>query len=97
MVIGLILGIKISPISVLIALPIMLLVTFWLGKHWMVIASFMGNLEGFGAIQTFRELASFFPKRALFPLKGGSLPPWLTNVAVLNPLTYALTHFATSC
>ena len=89
-VIGLALGIPISPITLLLALPIMLLVTFGLVSIGLTIASFMGNLEGFGAIQTFVNLPLFFLSGALFPLKGGSLPSWLTAIAVGNPLTYGV-------
>ena len=73
-VIGLAIGIPINPITLLYALPIMLLVTFGLVSIGLTIASFMGNLEGFGAIQTFVNLPLFFLSGALFPLKGGSLP-----------------------
>ena len=89
-VIGLALGIPISPITLLYALPIMLLVTFGLVSIGLTIASFMGNLEGFGAIQTFVNLPLFFLSGALFPLKGGNLPSWLTDVATWNPLTYGV-------
>ncbi len=89
-VIGLALGIPINPITLLFALPVMLLVTFGLVSIGLTIASFMGNLEGFGAIQTFVNLPLFFLSGALFPLKGGSLPSWLTAVAAWNPLTYGV-------
>jgi ABC-2 type transport system permease protein len=89
-VVGLLLGIPISPITLLYVLPIMMLVTFGLVSIGLTIASFMGNLEGFGAIQTFVNLPLFFLSGALFPLKGGSLPAWLTDVAAWNPLTYGV-------
>ncbi len=88
--IGLALGIPINPITLLFALPVMMLVTFGLVSIGLTIASFMGNLEGFGAIQTFVNLPLFFLSGALFPLKGGSLPSWLTAVAAWNPLTYGV-------
>jgi ABC-2 type transport system permease protein len=88
--IGLALGIPINPLTLLFALPVMLLVTFGLVSIGLTIASFMGNLEGFGAIQTFVNLPLFFLSGALFPLKGGSLPSWLTAVATWNPLTYGV-------
>ncbi|MGE5574645.1 MAG: ABC transporter permease [Ignavibacteria bacterium] len=89
-VIGLALGIPINPITLLFALPVMMLVTFGLVSIGLTIASFMGNLEGFGAIQTFVNLPLFFLSGALFPLKGGSLPVWLTDIAAWNPLTYGV-------
>ncbi len=88
--IGLALGIQISPLTFLLALPIMLLVTFGLVSIGLTIASFMGNLEGFGAIQTFVNLPLFFLSGALFPLRGGSLPTWLVVIAAYNPLTYGV-------
>ena len=88
--IGLAIGIPINPITFLYALPVMLLVTFGLVSIGLTIASFMGNLEGFGAIQTFVNLPLFFLSGALFLLKGGSLPTWLTDIAAWNPLTYGV-------
>jgi ABC-2 type transport system permease protein len=89
-VIGLAIGIPISPITILYALPIMVLVSFGLVSIGLTIASFMGNLEGFGAIQTFVNLPLFFLSGALFLLKGGGLPSWLSDIAVWNPLTYGI-------
>jgi ABC-2 type transport system permease protein len=89
-VIGIAIGIPINPLAILYALPIMILVTFGMVSIGLTIASFMGNLEGFGAIQTFVNLPIFFLSGALFPLKGGGLPPWLTAVAAGNPLTYGV-------
>ena len=88
--IGLALGIPINPITFLYALPIMLLITFGLVSIGLIIASFMDNLEGFGAIQTFVNLPLFFLSGALFLLKGSSLPTWLTDIAAWNPLTYGV-------
>jgi ABC-2 type transport system permease protein len=89
-VIGIAIGIPINPIAILYALPIMILVTFGMVSIGLTIASFMGNLEGFGAIQTFVNLPIFFLSGALFPLKGGNLPEWLTTIATGNPLTYGV-------
>jgi ABC-2 type transport system permease protein len=91
-VIGIALGIPIDPLTVLYALPIMLLITFGLVSVGLIIASFIGTLESFGAIQTFINLPLFFLSGALFPLKGPgiNLPAWLTTVAAWNPLTYGI-------
>ena len=89
-VIGIAIGIPVNPITLLYALPILLLISFGLVSIGLTIASFMGNLEGFGAIQTFVNLPLFFLSGALFPLKGGTLPAWLTDVAAWNPLTYGV-------
>lgn len=91
-VIGILLRIPIDPITVLYALPIMLLITFGLVSVGLTIASLIGTLESFGAIQTFINLPLFFLSGALFPLKGPgiSLPTWLTTVSAWNPLTYGV-------
>ena len=89
-VIGLAIGIPINPWALVFVLPIMMLVTFGLVSIGLTLASFMGNLEGFGAIQTFVNLPLFFLSGALFPLKGGSLPSWLVDISAWNPLTYGV-------
>ena len=70
----------------------MILITFGIVSIGLTIASFMGSLESFGAIQTFINLPLFFLSGALFPLKGPgiNLPSWLTAAAAWNPLTYVV-------
>jgi ABC-2 type transport system permease protein len=91
-VIGIAIGVSIDPVTVIYALPIMVLITFGLVSIGLTIASFIGTLESFGAIQTFINLPLFFLSGALFPLKGPgiTLPSWLTTVAAWNPLTYGV-------
>jgi ABC-2 type transport system permease protein len=90
--IGIGLGIPIDPVTFLLALPIMVLITFGLVSIGLTIASFIGSLESFGAIQTFINLPLFFLSGAIFPLKGPgiSLPSWLTVASAANPLTYGV-------
>jgi len=90
--VGIALSISVDPLTFLYALPIMILITFGLVSIGLTIASFMGSLESFGAIQTFINLPLFFLSGALFPLKGPgiNLPSWLTAAAAWNPLTYGV-------
>ncbi len=90
--VGIALGLSIDPLTFLFALPIMILITFGLVSIGLTIASFMGNLESFGAIQTFINLPLFFLSGSLFPLKGPgiNLPSWLTAASAWNPLTYGV-------
>jgi ABC-2 type transport system permease protein len=90
--VGIALGMSFDPLTFLFALPIMILITFGLVSIGLTIASFMGNLESFGAIQTFINLPLFFLSGALFPLKGPgiNLPSWLTAASAWNPLTYGV-------
>jgi ABC-2 type transport system permease protein len=85
---GLILGLGIDPITFFAALPVMLLITFGLVSIGLTIASLMGSLESFGAIQSFINLPLFFLSGALFPIP--NLPGWLQEAAKLNPLSYGV-------
>jgi ABC-2 type transport system permease protein len=83
------LGIQFSLTSFLICLPLMLLITIGLVSVGLVIASFMGSLESFGAIQSFINLPLFFLSGALFPITGSNIG-WLETASRLNPLTYGV-------
>lgn len=85
---GVTLGIAFDPLRFIICLPIMLLITFGLVSIGLTIASFMGSLESFGAIQSFINLPLFFLSGALFQVQ--SLPDWMQTVSKFNPLTYGV-------
>jgi ABC-2 type transport system permease protein len=88
LILGLALGIKIDFIAFLACLPVMLLITFGLVSIGLTIASFMGSLESFGAIQSFINLPLFFLSGALFQIQ--NLPDWMQVVSKANPLTYGV-------
>jgi len=90
---GLLLGIRLTAVMFLEMLPIMLLTTFGLVSLGLTIASFIENLESFGAIQSFVNLPLFFLSGALFPVNGVyavNIPDWLRIVSNFNPLTYSV-------
>ena len=87
--IALLLGINFSLIAFLECLPIMLLITIGLVSVGLVIASSIGSLESFGAIQSFINLPLFFLSGALFPIVGSNIE-WLNIAARVNPLTYGV-------
>ncbi len=87
---GFILGIPFNPLTLFAALPIMLLLTFGLVSVGLILASFMGSLENFGAIQTFINLPLFFLSGALFPISGAGTPEWLQVASAFDPLTYGI-------
>jgi ABC-2 type transport system permease protein len=89
-VFGFILGIPFNPSSLAAALPVMLLLTFGLVSVGLILASFMGSLENFGAIQTFINLPLFFLSGALFPITGSGTPQWLQVASAFDPLTYGV-------
>ena len=85
---GLALGISITPLAFLASLPVMLLITFGLVSIGLIVASFMGSLESFGAIQSFINLPMFFLSGALYPIS--SLPDWIQTISQFNPLSYGV-------
>jgi ABC-2 type transport system permease protein len=87
---GFLLGIPFDPVSLFAALPVMLIITFGLVSLGLIIASFIGSLENFGAVQTFVNLPLFFLSGALFPITGPGTPEWLAVAAQFNPLTYGI-------
>jgi ABC-2 type transport system permease protein len=87
---GFLLGIPFNPLTLIIALPIMLLITFGLVSIGLIIASFIGSLENFGAIQTFINLPLFFLSGALFPATGEGIPRWMQIASKLDPLSYGV-------
>ncbi len=89
-VFGIILGIPFDPLTIIAAIPVMLLITFGLVSIGLTIASFLGSLETFGAVQTFVNLPLFFLSGALFPLSGAGIPEWLRVASMYNPLTYGV-------
>jgi len=88
LVLGLALGMPVDIVKFLMCLPVMLLITFGLVSIGLTIASFMGSLESFGAIQSFINLPLFFLSGALFQVQ--SLPDWMQTIARVNPLTYGV-------
>jgi ABC-2 type transport system permease protein len=88
LILGLALGIGIDLVTFLVCLPVMLLITFGLVSIGLTIASFMGSLESFGAIQSFINLPLFFLSGALFQVQ--SLPDWMQTISKINPLTYGV-------
>ncbi|MCW4005402.1 MAG: ABC transporter permease [Candidatus Bathyarchaeota archaeon] len=91
--VGTALGIGINPVAFAACIPIMLLITFGLVSVGLTLASVMGSLESFGAIQTFINLPLFFLSGALFPINGPlaqGVPAWMQIASAFNPLTYGI-------
>ena len=81
-------AVHVSVDAFLLAVPVMLLITFGAVSVGLTIASLMESLESFGVIQTFVNLPLFFLSGALFPL--GNFPQWLRWVSAVDPLTYGV-------
>jgi ABC-2 type transport system permease protein len=88
-------GVHLSPISVVILLPTMILISIGLVSVGLLIGSLMTSMEGFNFIMSLVIMPMFFTSGALFPLT--SAPAWLRDFSYINPLTYSIDvlHWAT--
>jgi len=81
-------GVHLSPISFVILLPTMVLISIGLVSVGLLIASLMTSMEGFNFIMSLVIMPMFFTSGALFPLT--SAPAWLRGFSYINPLTYGV-------
>ncbi len=88
MLIAILLGLKISLMTFLLVIPIMLLISIGLVGIGISIGSLMNNVEGFQLIMNFIVMPMFFLSGALFPIN--NLPSILRLITYLNPLTYGV-------
>jgi ABC-2 type transport system permease protein len=81
-------GVSLSPITVVMVLPLMFLLAFALTSLSIALAARMRSMEGFQVMMNFFMMPLFFLSGALFPLSG--LPEWLTVLTLLDPATYGI-------
>jgi len=81
-------GISLSPQSVLLLIPIMVLLAIGLVCVGLLLASLMNSMEGFNFIMSLVIMPMFFTSGALFPVS--SAPGWLQIFSYFNPLTYGV-------
>ena len=82
-------GVKLSSVSgFFLALVIMILTCATFTGFGLIIATKLGNLEGFMAIMNLIVFPIFFLSGALFPIQ--SMPSWLRYIMYINPLTYGI-------
>jgi len=87
--ISFILGIRFdSLVGLLLALPVMFLISSSFVAIGTAIASRMNDMHGFQLIVNFLIMPLFFLSGALFPLDG--LPLWLKTITIFNPMTYGV-------
>jgi len=79
------------PVSALAVFPSLLFMflisTTFIGVG-LILASKMGDIQGFGLVVQFITFPTFFLSGALFPIE--NLPIWLRYVCYANPLTYGV-------
>src|SRR6478752_2015956 len=88
MVVGLLIGIHYSPLSLVLTIVIILMLSFALTSLGLAIGSYMESLEGFQLIVSFVVFPLYFLSGALFPLD--NIPKWLSILTSINPATYAV-------
>jgi ABC-2 type transport system permease protein len=88
LMLGPLIGVKITPAMIMAVIPLMLLITLGMVCIGLTIASFMSSLESYGTIVTFVNLPMFLLSGALFPVF--DLPSWLQWAVYINPLTYGV-------
>ena len=88
MVVGLLIGIQFTPLSIVLTIVIILLLSFALTSLGLTIGSYMESLEGFQLIVSFVVFPLYFLSGALFPLR--NLQTWLSILTTLDPATYAV-------
>ena len=81
-------GVHLSPLSYIILLPTMVLISIGLVCIGLLIASIITSMEGFNFIMSLVIMPMFFTSGALFPLT--SAPDWLRGFSYVNPLTYGV-------
>ena len=88
LVVGLIIGVQFSPVSLVETVVIVLLLSFALTSLGLTFGSYMTSLEGFQMIMSFVVFPLFFLSGALFPID--KLPQWLSILTTVDPVTYAV-------
>lgn len=88
MAVGLLIGIHYTPLSVVLTIVIILLLSFSLTPLGLTIGSFVESLEGFQLIISFVVFPLYFLSGALFLLS--NLQTWLSILTTFDPATYAV-------
>lgn len=89
LVISVIMGFKLaSPVSILVALVFMLLISITFLGLGLIFASKMKDMQGFSIVMNFVMFPLFFLSGALYPIE--NLPVWLRSLSFIDPLTYGV-------
>lgn len=85
---GLLIGIAYSPGVLLTTYLFIVLLAIGMVSLGLIIGSLMESPEGFGMVVSFVAFPMFFLSGALFQVE--DLPPWLSLLVLLDPVTYAV-------
>jgi len=82
------LGISVSPTTVLALLGVMFLLAATMGSFGVLLATRIRSMEAFQALMQMLLFPMVFLSGAFFPLQG--LPSWMNALVKLNPATYGI-------
>lgn len=88
LIIGLFINIPLTPLIVIKAFLMLLLISVAMVSIGLVIGSNLQSPEGFSLVINFVMWPMFFFSGALFPVS--NLAPWLSAATYINPLTYGV-------
>lgn len=81
-------GINLTPLSISLLIPIMIILAVGLVCVGLLIASLINSMEGFNFIMSLVIMPMFFTSGALFPMTAA--PEWLKIFSYFNPMTYGV-------
>jgi ABC-2 type transport system permease protein len=88
MLLSMLLGVNITPASILILIPLMVVISLGFVSLGITIASIMESVEGFQLIMNFIVMPMFFLSGALFPIN--NLPDIFKIFVYIDPMTYGV-------
>jgi ABC-2 type transport system permease protein len=88
MFLSILLGVKISLLSILFLIPLMVIISLGFVSLGITIASLMESIEGFQLIMNFIVMPMFFLSGALFPIN--NLPDIFKIFVFIDPMTYGV-------
>jgi ABC-2 type transport system permease protein len=83
-----IIGVHLSVISVIEAIPLLFVLAFSLTCFGVAVSARMRTMQGFQVMMNFLMMPMFFLSGALFPLAG--LPAWMTVLTRFDPVAYGI-------
>ena len=81
-------GISLSPQTVLVLLPLMFLLAAAMGSFGILLATRIRTIEAFQAVMQMLMFPMVFISGVFFPLQG--LPAWMNILVKINPATYGI-------
>ena len=81
-------GVSLSPLTVLAILPLMLLLAASMGSLGILLATRIRSMEAFQAVMQMLMFPMIFLSGVFFPLQG--LPAWMNILVKINPATYGI-------